>query len=271
MPTSVLLAVLAAAGLLALAPALVRRYDATERLVAERTLSTARVIERRRRQRTVPGRRPVNPPRSVSSGATSSPSVTALVGFDSGPRVAARPVSGAGFGSRPVSGAGVGTRPVPSAGYRSRPVSGAGFGSGRDRRQMSPAVYRRRRVLAALVLLNVSELCGVGLLGPGFWISSAPSLALLGAYLVHLRNRALRDQRRRREAVRRAVWLRARQEEVRLEQARRLAARREVLRRAAAARASAQRDAQRLSQRYVDGSIRSAVRGRPYESRASGY
>ena len=62
MPTSVLLAVLAAAGLLALAPALVRRYDATERLVAERTLSTARVINRRRRRRTVPGRRPVNPP-----------------------------------------------------------------------------------------------------------------------------------------------------------------------------------------------------------------
>ena len=65
MPTSVLLAVLAAAGLLALAPALVHRYDAAERLVAERALSTARVIERRRRPRTVPGPRPVNPPRSV--------------------------------------------------------------------------------------------------------------------------------------------------------------------------------------------------------------
>ena len=65
MPTSVLLAVLAAAGLLALAPALVRRYDATERLVAERAQSTARVLQRRRRRRTVPGRRPVNPPRSL--------------------------------------------------------------------------------------------------------------------------------------------------------------------------------------------------------------
>src|SRR5690349_23500318 len=64
-PTSVLLAVLAAAGLLALAPALVRRYDATERLVAERMLSTARVINRRRRRRTVPGRRPVNPPSTL--------------------------------------------------------------------------------------------------------------------------------------------------------------------------------------------------------------
>ncbi|HEY7174090.1 MAG TPA: hypothetical protein VH442_04155, partial [Micromonosporaceae bacterium] len=58
MPTSVLLAVLAAAALLALAPALVRRYDATERLVAERALSTARVLDRQRRRRTVPGPRP---------------------------------------------------------------------------------------------------------------------------------------------------------------------------------------------------------------------
>src|SRR3712207_9234158 len=65
-PTSVLLAVLAAAGLLALAPALVRRYDATERLAAERALSTARVLSRHRRRRTVPGRRPVNPGRRVS-------------------------------------------------------------------------------------------------------------------------------------------------------------------------------------------------------------
>jgi hypothetical protein len=65
-PTSVLLAVLAAAGLLALAPALVRRYDATERLAAERAQSTARVLSRRRRLRTVPGRRPLNPPRQVT-------------------------------------------------------------------------------------------------------------------------------------------------------------------------------------------------------------
>src|SRR3954470_13136009 len=64
-PTSVLLAVLAAAGLLALAPALVRRYDATERLVAERAQSAARVLSRRRRRRTVPGRRPINPGRRL--------------------------------------------------------------------------------------------------------------------------------------------------------------------------------------------------------------
>src|SRR3954470_4054745 len=65
-PTSVLLAVLAAAGLLALAPALVRRYDATERLAAERASSTARVLQRHRRRRTVPGHRPINPGRQVT-------------------------------------------------------------------------------------------------------------------------------------------------------------------------------------------------------------
>ena len=65
MPTSVLLAVLAAAALLALAPALVRRYDATERLAAERAQSTARVLDRKRRRRTVPGPRPLYAPRIV--------------------------------------------------------------------------------------------------------------------------------------------------------------------------------------------------------------
>jgi hypothetical protein len=124
-------------------------------------------------------------------------------------------------------------------------------------------VYRRRRVLAALVLLNLSELGGVWLIGPGFWIGSAPSLSLLGAYLVHLRNRALAERRRRQTAARQAAWLAARQAELRREQARRQALRREAARRAAAARAAAQRESVRLSQRYV--------RGRPYEARAAGY
>jgi hypothetical protein len=259
-PTSVLLAVLAAAGLLALAPALVRRYDATERLAAERALSTARVIDRRRRPRTVPGRRPVNPPRLLM--ALSSPVAP----------VAAAPVSATPVSATPVSATPVSATPVSAA-----PVSGAGRvgRSGRPLRvrrapgprpytkRQTPAIYRRRRVLAALVLLNASELCGVWLLGPGFWIGSAPSLVLLAGYLVHLRNRALSDRRRQRAAARRAAWLAARQAELRREQERRQAARREALRRAAAARAAAQRESVRLSQRYV--------RGRAYEARAAGY
>jgi hypothetical protein len=246
-PTSVLLAVLAAAGLLALAPALVRRYDATERLAAERALSTARVIDRRRRPRTVPGRRPINPPRL-------------LMALHAAP-VSAVPVSAAPVSAAPVSGS-----PVSAASVLGASVSGGGRRRPARRpvvRRHTPAVYRRRRVLAALVLLNISELCGVWLLGPGFWVGSGPSLFLLVAYFVHLRNRALSERRRRRVAARRAAWLAARQAELRREQARRAAARREALRRAAAARAAAQRESVRLSQRYV--------RGRAYEARAAGY
>jgi hypothetical protein len=249
-PTSVLLAVLAAAGLLALAPALVRRYDATERLVAERALSTARVIDRQRRRRTVPGRHPINPPRSVS-GVPAAP-VPAVP-------VCAAPVS---VSAVPVSGTQVSAAPVSVAPVRRRRPA---------RRTMSPAVYRRRRVLTALVLLNVIELVGVGLVGPGFWIGSAPSLAMFLYYLAHLRHRAVVERRQRLAAARRAARIAARQAQLRREQAERLAARREVLRRAAAARAAAQRDALRLSQRYLDVSTRGPSRGRVIPARVAGY
>jgi hypothetical protein len=253
-PTSVLLAVLAAAGLLALAPALVRRYDATERLVAERALSTARVIERHRRRRTVPGRRPVNPPRSavpVSAVPVSAAPVSAVP-------VSAVPVPVPGL---PVSAAPVSVVPVSVVPARRRPAA----------RTLPPAVYRRRRRLTALVLLNVIELVGVGLVGPGFWIGSAPSLLMLGYYLAYLRHRAVVERRERLAAARRAARIATRQAQLRREQAERLAARREALRRAAAARAAAQRESLRLSQRYLDGSVRGPVRGRAYEARAAGY
>jgi len=248
-PTSVLLAVLAAAGLLALAPALVRRYDATERLVAERALSTARVIDRHRRRRTVPGRRPLNPPRSVS-------------GVPAGAPVSAVPVSPAPVSAVPVSVAPVSVAPRSAVPARRRRPHGW---------TMAPAVNRRRRVLAALVLLNVIELVGVGLVGPGFWIGSAPSLLMLLYYLVHLRHRAVVERRQRLAAARRAARLAARQAELRREQAQRQAARREALRRAAAARAAAQRESLRLSQRYLDTTARGPARGRAYEARAAGY
>jgi hypothetical protein len=240
-------------------------------------MSTARVIERQRRQRTVPGRRPVNPPRSATTGAAASGPSTApplasptpvsrgATGLAASGSVAAgRPAASA----TPVSG-------VPAPRRSGRPAPGrASLPPPRRRPKVpahTPAIYRRRRVLAALVMLNASELCGVGLVGPGFWIGSAPSLMLLAAYLVHLRRRAVQDRRKRREAARRAAWIAARQAELRREQARRLAARREALRRAAAARAVAQRESLRLSQRYVDGSARGPLRGRAYEARAAGY
>lgn len=211
MPTSVLLAVLAAAGLLALAPALVRRYDATERLEAERARSTARVLSRTRRRRTVPGRRPINPPRVVLPTVRVAAPRTPL------------PVSA----PPPLA-------PVPRfAAPARRP----------PRPRYSPAVYRRRRVLAALLLLNTVELLGVAAVGPGFWVSFAVTGTLLVAFVVHLRNLALADRRRRRAEARRRAWLAAQQAEVRREQDRRAARRRAAARRMAGQRESLRRAA----------------------------
>ena len=243
MPTSVLLAVLAAAGLLALAPALVRRYDATERLAAERASSTARVLQRRRRRRTVPGRRPINPGRQVTV------TVPARSGESGGrPQRRLRLVTGRRPARRPPA------------------------------RRHTPAVVRRRRVFAALLLLNVIELVGVLAVGPGFWIGFAVTGSLLGAYLVHLRNRALVDRRRRRVEAREAAWLAARQAEVRREQARRAAARREAQRRLAAQKEAVRRAAMGLDRDPSElpavangGSVSyrrrgGGLRGRPYEA-----
>ncbi|HEX6499610.1 MAG TPA: hypothetical protein VF054_11340 [Micromonosporaceae bacterium] len=262
-PTSVLLAVLAAAGLLALAPALVRRYDATERLVAERALSTARVLARcgttasdaatRRRRRTVPGRHPVNPPRAALAAAQAAGSGAASATDARG----AHP----GRASRPAA-RGNARRVVRSAARRRHPVG-----------RHTPSVYRRRRVFAGLVLLNAVEIVGVLVVGPSFWVGFAVTALLLVAYTGYLRRRAVAEQRRRRIEARRLAWLAAREEEARLAQQRRLAARREALRRAAAARAAAQREQLRLSQRYAaaDPARRGPVRGRPYSQRAAGF
>jgi hypothetical protein len=240
-PTSVLLAVLAAAGLLALAPALVRRYDATERLAAERALSTARVLSRDRRRRTVPGRLPLNPPRQVTVTVlppTSEPRPLRLV-------TARRPAR----------------RVAPP--------------------RHTPAVVRRRRVFAALLLLNIIELIGVLAVGPGFWIGFAVTGSLLGIYLVHLRNRAIADRKRRRIEAREAAWLAARQAEVRREQARRAAARREAQRRLAAQKEAVRRTAMGLDRDPAElpavangGSVSyrrgGGLRGRPYEAGGRG-
>ncbi|MFV2088718.1 hypothetical protein [Micromonospora sp. LOL_021] len=272
-PTSVLLAVLAAAGLLALAPALVRRYDATERLVAERAQSTARVLQRRRRRRTVPGKRPVNPPRRLTVRRTAGPAggTASDAGSFNAPS-APMPAAGRPGASQRGAGRRVGRlRLVPTAGVRPRRAPA---------RRHTPAVVRRRRVFAALLLLNLVELIGVLVVGPGFWISFAVTALLLAVYLVHLRNRAIADRRRRRQRAREAAWLAARQAEVRREQARRAAARREQQRRLAAQREVMRRAAMGLDRPRdlpaaasgggVGGSVSyrrtGGLRGRAYEA-----
>lgn len=244
MPTSVLLAVLAAAGLLALAPALVRRYDATERLEAARAQSTARVLARARRPRTVPGRTPVNPSRVLVP--TLRPSLPAE-------RTPARPGAGSTAGSTArgadrSSGRSSDRSSGRSADHGPRSMAGRRTGLPRHDRpararrpRYAPAIYRRRRVLAALLLLNLVELVGVVVVGPGFWIGCAVTGTALVAFLAHLRNLALADQRRRRAEARRAAWLAARQAEVRREQERRMAERRAAARRMAGQRESLRR------------------------------
>jgi len=303
-PTSVLLAVLTAAGLLALAPALVRRYDATERLVAERAQSTARVLDRTRRRRTVPiAGRPLYasaPPIVTDDGVRVTESTVSELGQPvwlevgkarpasttprvaaSSPRVAAPAARTAPASVRKTPrlamparvGGSQAARNAPAA-RKSQPVTRRS-----NRAPQSPAVYRRRRVLAGLILLNVIELIGVTTVSSGFWTGFAVTLMLLVGYVVHLRNSALAETRSRRVEAHRAALLAAEQAEIRASHARRIAARREALRRAAAARAAAQRDAQRLSQRYVDYDPERGARvrgksyetGRGYDERAAGF
>jgi uncharacterized membrane protein YciS (DUF1049 family) len=232
-PTSVLLAVLAAAGLLALAPALVRRYDATERLVAERAMSTARVLTRAgwqhpRRRRTVPGRRPVNPPRVLAR------QVTGAAAFAAGVAVftASSALSIVAEASGAVSGV-RSERPVPveSPARFARPVPADIRRAARSR-----TMYRRRRALVLLALLTALETILAVLVAPGFWVGVSMTGFLLVAFVVHLRNRALTEQRHRRAERQYAAWVRQRQAAVRREQARRAATRRELLERQLAAR-----------------------------------
>lgn len=265
MPTSVLLAVLAAAGLLALAPALVRRYDATERQVAERERSTARVLSRTRRRRTVPGRRPVNPPRrlppTLRAAAPVSPAAPRASGTDA-PAVGATAGSTADAPAAYARAPGLGSAgPEPAGGHGYRAARRGRRGTRERqhlqavmprsapparrprRRRYSPAIYRRRRLFAALVLLNLIELFGAVILGPVFWAGFAVTATLLVAFLAYLRTLAIADQRRRRLEARRAALVAAQQAQVRREQARRAAARREAARRAAAQREALRRAA----------------------------
>jgi hypothetical protein len=291
-PTSVLLAVLAAAGLLALAPALVRRYDATERLVAERAASTARVLERSRRRRSVPGRHPVNTSRVLvvtlrapvpepdASPVASAPPGRPPAGNrgrrPAGSRAASRSSEARALEARALARA----RGSEARGAARSPEARSPVGSTRRRpaRRYPAAVYRRRRVLAGLVLLNLAELFGVVVAGPGFWSGFSVTAVLLAGYVVHLRNLAVADRRRQRAEAREAAWLAARQAEVRREQARRAAARREIRRRLAEQREAVRRAAQGYRPppgTAAGGAVTSAsysyrrggpVRGRPYQA-----
>ena len=117
---------------------------------------------------------------------------------------------------------------------------------------MSTALHRRRRVLLALILLNVVELAGVLLVGPGFWVGFSVSFVVLVADLVYLRRRAVATARIRRARRRHRHWIAVQQAAVRREHDRRAAQRLSALRRAAIERDEARREAARHATDYVE-------------------
>jgi hypothetical protein len=193
--------------------------------------------KQRGRRRTVPGRRPINPPRVLAQQVTSAAAFaagaavfTASTAFSAAGRAAAYQPAMTLPRSRPRAAA---VRPGSTRG----------------------AAYRRRRALLSITLLLAIEIVVSAFIAKVFWISVSVTGFMLVVYVVHLRNRALLDQRRRRAEARYAEWLAAQQAAVRREQARRAAARRELLERHLSAR---------------DEARRAALRGRPYSSRAAG-
>ena len=200
MPTSVLLAVLAGAGLLALAPALVRRYDADERMAAELEASQARVLERKPRETAAVDASPargLGDTQEVDENAASlleseTPSSVAeavaaesTASVDTESSEVARPSAWERSGARQ----GTSVRWEPETAQDSRYGKENSVGSAQMRAWWQK---RYRRVLFTLLALNLAEILGVIFVGPGFWLGVGVSLALLLAFVRFLRLRVVR-------------------------------------------------------------------------------
>ncbi len=142
--------------------------------------------------------------------------------------------------------------------------------------------YHRRRVLLLLLVLTAAE-SALGALAPGFFVGAGAGVLLTGVYLVHLRNRALADLRRRKDLAHARAMAYAHEQRLHAERRRRageLAARRRAelaaARRAAVARqlaeahaAAAAAHAEQDRATGTDGP--SYLRGRPYQARAANF
>ncbi|WP_199040597.1 divisome protein SepX/GlpR [Glycomyces salinus] len=175
MPASVLLALLAATSLLALTPALVRRYDPDERMIADRAASNARVLAREAHDPGRPAPHPV--PGFTHTGEEESPGTPEPTGPAGWERRGGR----RGGSVRLESDQSV-TDEDPEMRETAR------------LREMRAEWWRRRhrRILYVLIALTLVELIGVIVAGPGFWIGAGLAAVLLGAYVYFLRTRAKR-------------------------------------------------------------------------------
>jgi hypothetical protein len=184
----VLLAILAGAGLLALAPALVRRYDADERIAAEREQSQARVLERKARHgSTQPGSMPLNPPLDNHSEEDDEDDES-LLNLETPPEPEPE-TDDPGRTGWERSGA----RRAASVRWSPTPTESQGQEEHVASARTAWWQRRYRRVLYVLLALNLAELVGVVAIGPGFWVGVAVSAALLVAFLRFLRQRVVRQ------------------------------------------------------------------------------
>jgi hypothetical protein len=205
MPASVLVAVLVVAGVLSLLPSLVRRFDRAERADRELRSSSMRVLTRRRRRRTVPGRAPVAPPSAVLGYSVATSADPVGSGLDTEAREAlVADVLGARDAARIEARAAL-AEDAPGA-QRTRTAQRPAARRGPRRPDDPDSVqrwwrFRRRRVLALLALLVAGQGIAVVLVGPGFWTGLGLSAALLTAYLLHLRGVAAAERRRRERLI----------------------------------------------------------------------
>ncbi|GAA0258092.1 hypothetical protein [Cryptosporangium japonicum] len=225
MPSSVLLALVVAAGVLILMPALAHRYDTALRGQAELRASSMRVLPRERRRRTVPSGGPVRPPTSlVVPAAVKTAQGVSADGRDltavraslvrealqeSGatrarvrvrrPANVDRPTSAVPVSAVPVSAVPVSapaTRPVsvvPASRTAPAVVSAAAV-----RRAAELQRARRRRLVLILALLVVGQAVTGVFVGPAFWIGAVVSAVVAVGLLGRLR--AVATQRQQREA-----------------------------------------------------------------------
>lgn len=234
MPSSVLLALVVAAGVLILMPALAHRYDTALRGQAELRASSMRVLPRERRRRTMPSRGPVRPPTSlVVPAAVKTAQGVSADGRDltavraslvrealqesgtSGARVRVRrpangnrPTSAVPVSAVPVSApvvSPVSVVPAPSAAPTVVPAAAV-------RRAAELQRARRRRLVLVLVLLVVGQAVAGAFFGATFWLGAITSAVVAVGLLGRLRTVAARRQRREAQERRAQVLVaRARQ------------------------------------------------------------
>ncbi|MFG1921059.1 hypothetical protein [Cryptosporangium sp. NPDC048952] len=231
MPSSVLLALVVAAGVLILMPALAHRYDTALRGQAELRASSMRVLPRERRRRTVPSGGPVRPPTSlvVPAAVKTAQGVSAdgrdLTAVRASLVREALSESGAPRARvrvrRPANGnSAVPVSAVPVSAPVGRPVSVVPaprtaptvVPAAAVRRAAEVQRTRRRRLVLVLATLVAGQAVAGLFFGWAFWIGAVTSAAVAVGLLGRLRALAARRQQREaQERQARVLIARARQ------------------------------------------------------------